>query len=135
MWYFKRFWRIWKTYQCISHPNKDDKNDVEAWDNIILASGCCNHHNSCWLDLFLIVLGQNYRQKNGNLSLYPPKEIHPEDIFQNIILQSKKVVFRPWCQNMFYSTIKIKLACKIWVLYLNKHKLCVIVTSHETQTF
>ena len=28
------------------------------------------------------------------------------------------MVLRPWCQNMFFFTLKIRLACKIWVLYL-----------------
>ena len=28
------------------------------------------------------------------------------------------MVLRHWCQNMICSTMKIRLACKIWVLYL-----------------
>ena len=49
----------------------------------------------------------------------PPKEVHPEEIFWKYhIFVHPNVVLQPWCQNMIFRTIKIMLACKIWVLYL-----------------
>ena len=49
----------------------------------------------------------------------PPKQVHPEDFFwKNHILVYKKVVLRHWCQSMICSTMKIRLSCKIWILYL-----------------
>ena len=48
----------------------------------------------------------------------PLKRCTQKNLFKNIKFKSQKVVCWPWCQNMNFSTTKNRLACKIWVLYL-----------------
>ena len=48
----------------------------------------------------------------------PPKTCTRRIFWKYHILVYKKGVLRPWCQNTIFSTIKTRLTCKIWVLYM-----------------
>ena len=73
-------------------------------------------------DFTFLCTDERMPKKNLLHFFYPPmgplKTCTQKIIFLNITCSLSKVVFWPWCQNMIFSTIKIRLACKIWVLYL-----------------